>query len=97
MNEIINQFQTYLKNKPLCMLTIRGYVFDVAQFMKWAESNSILFIQATPENAGQYLNYLVTSRHAIRPGVVGTYSPRTIMKKIAAMRSFYDFLRAGNG
>ena len=79
------------------MLTIRGYVFDVAQFMEWAESNGILFNQATPENAGQYLNYLVTSRHEIRPGMVGPYSPSTIMKKIAAMRSFYDFLRAGNG
>lgn len=96
MNTIINQFQNYLKNKSLRVLTIHGYVYDVAQFIEWAESNGILLSLVKPENASQYLNYLVTSHHEIRPGVVNTYSPRTIMKKIAAVRSFFDFLRADN-
>ena len=96
MNTIIDQFQIYLKNKSLHMLTIRGYVFDVAQFMEWSESNGILLCLITPEDAGQYLNYLVTSRHAIRPGVVGTYLPRTIMKIITAVRIFFNYLRADN-
>ena len=96
MNTIIIQFQNYLKNKSLRVLTIRGYVFDVAQFIEWSESNGILISLVTPENASQYLNYLVVSHHEIRPGVIGIYSPRTIMKKIAAVRSFFDYLRAGN-
>jgi site-specific recombinase XerD len=96
MSEIINQFKNYLKNKMLCPLTIHGYVFDVTQFIEWSEDNGILLSLVTPENACQYLNYLVASSHEIRPGVVGTYSSRTIMKKIAAIRSFFDFLRASN-
>jgi site-specific recombinase XerD len=96
MSEIINQFQNYLKNKKLCPLTIRGYVFDAAQFLEWSVVNGILLNRTTPENASQYLNYLVTSRHEIRPGVVGIYSSRTIMKKIAAVRSFFEFLRVDN-
>ncbi len=96
MNEIINQFQGYLISKSLCQLTIRGYASDVSQFVEWSEANGILLNLVTPENAAQYLDYLVTSRHEIRPGVVGTYSSRTIMKKITAVRSFFDFLRAGN-
>jgi site-specific recombinase XerD len=93
MNSIINQFQIYLKKKSLCALTIRGYVFDAEQFIKWSEENGILLSLVTPGNATQYLDYLVASRHEIRPGVIGSYSPNTIMKKIAAIRSFFDFLR----
>jgi site-specific recombinase XerD len=96
MSEIINQFQNYLKNKMLCPPTIRGYVFDAAQFVKWSEDNEILLNLVTPDNAGQYLNYLVASSHEIRPRVVGVYSSRTIMKKIAAVRSFFEFLQEDN-
>jgi site-specific recombinase XerD len=96
MSEIINQFKIYLKTKSLRVLTIRGYVFDVTQFTEWSESNGISLNRVTTEDASQYLNYLVASRHEIRPGVVGKYSPRTIMKKITAVRLFFDYLRAGN-
>jgi len=96
MNEIINQFQIHLKNQSRCSLTIRGYVFDASQFIEWSEANGILFGLVTPENASEYLNYLVMSQHEIRPGVIGRYSSRTIMKKIAAVRSFFDFLQADN-
>ncbi len=96
MNEIINQFQSYLINKSLCQLTIRGYVSDVSQFVEWSEVNGILLNLVTPENAAQYLNYLVASRHEIRPGLIGTYSSKTIMKKITAVRSFFEFLRVDN-
>ncbi len=96
MSEIINQFKIYLSTKSLCTLTIRGYASDVAQFIEWSEGNGILLNHVTTENASQYLNFLITSRHEIRPGVVGIYSPRTIMKKITAVRSFFDYLRVGN-
>jgi|CXWL01.1.fsa_nt_gi site-specific recombinase XerD len=96
MSEIINQFKIYLRTKSLCTLTIRGYAFDVAQFIEWSEGNGILLNHVTTEDAIQYLNFLVTSRHEIRHGVVGIYSPRTVMKKIAAVRSFFDYLRACN-
>jgi len=96
MSTNINQFQNYLKNKSLSALTIRGYVFDAAQFVEWSENNSILLSCVTPENASQYLDYLVTSLHEIRPGVFGEYSSRTITKKIAGVRSFFDFLGAVN-
>ena len=96
MSEIINQFKIYLRTKSLCTLTIRGYAFDVAQFIEWSESHCVLLNHVTKEDANQYLNFLVTSLHEIRPGVVGTYTPRTIMKKITAVRAFFDYLRAGN-
>ncbi len=96
MSEIINQFKIYLRTKSLCALTIRGYAFDVVQFIEWSEGNGILLNHVTTEDASQYLNFLVTSRHEIRPGVVGIYSPRTIMKKITALRSFFDYLRVCN-
>lgn len=96
MNEIINQFQVYLKNKPLCQLTIRGYVFDATQFMEWLEANRISLSLVTSENASQYLNHLAASCHEIRPGVIGKYSSRTIMKKITSVRSFFYYLQAGN-
>jgi site-specific recombinase XerD len=96
MDEIIDRFEIYLKTNSLCALTIRGYTFDVAQFIEWSESNGILLNRVTPENAAQYLGYLVASRHEIRPGVIGTYSSRTIMKKITAVRSFFEFLRVDN-
>ena len=96
MNEIINQFQGYLISKSLCQLTIRGYASDVSQFVEWSEANGILLNLVTPENAAQYLDYLVASHHEIRPGVMGTYSSRTIMKKITAVRSFFEFLRVDN-
>lgn len=96
MSEIINQFKIYLRTKSLCTLTIRGYAFDVAQFIEWSEGHGILLNHVTTEEASQYLNFLVTSRHEIRPGVIGIYSPRTIMKKITALRSFFDYLRVGN-
>ena len=96
MSEIINQFKIYLRTKSLCILTIRGYAFDVAQFIEWSESHCVLLNHVTKEDANQYLNFLVTSLHEIRPGVVGTYTPRTIMKKITAVRAFFDYLRAGN-
>jgi site-specific recombinase XerD len=94
MNSLVKQFQIYLKKKSLCALTIRGYVFDVEQFIEWSEENGILLRCVTPGNATQYLNYLNASRHEVRPGVIGSYSPNTIMKKIAAVRSFFDFLQA---
>ena len=96
MSEVINQFKIHLRTKSLCTLTIRGYAFDVAQFIEWSESHGILLNHVTTEDASQYLNFLVASRHEIRPGVVGIYSPRTIMKKITALRSFFGYLRAGN-
>ena len=96
MSEIITQFQTHLKNKSIRPLTIRGYVVDVTQFMEWSESNGILLSRVTEANASEYLNYLVASHHEIRPGTIGTYSSSTIMKKISAIRSFFDFLRGCN-
>ncbi len=96
MSEIINQFKIYLRTKSLCTLTIRGYAFDVAQFIEWSEGHCVLLNHVTKEDANQYLNFLVTSLHEIRPGVVGTYTPRTIMKKITVVRAFFDYLRAGN-
>lgn len=96
MDEIIGRFEIYLKANSLCVLTIRGYTFDVAQFIEWSEVNGILLNLVTPENAAQYLDYLVASHHEIRPGIIGTYSSRTIMKKITAVRSFFEFLRVDN-
>jgi site-specific recombinase XerD len=96
MDEIIGRFEVYLKANSLCVLTIRGYTFDVAQFIEWSEVNGILLNLVTPENAVQYLDYLVASHHEIRPGIIGTYSSRTIMKKITAVRSFFEFLRVDN-
>jgi len=96
MSEIVNQFQIHLKNKSLRPPTIRGYVVDVTQFMEWSESNGILLNHVTEAKASEYLNYLVASHHEIRPGIIGTYSSSTIMKKISAIRSFFDFLRGRN-
>ncbi len=96
MSEVINQFKIYLRTKSLCTLTIRGYAFDVAQFIEWSESHGILLNHVTREDASQYLNFFVTSVHEIRPGMIGTYTPRTVMKKTAAVRAFFDYLRAGN-
>jgi len=96
MNETVDQFQIHLKSKSLCIPTIRGYVIDVTQFIEWSESNGILLNHVTEENASEYLNYLVASRHEIRPGLMGTYTASTIMKKISAIRSFFEFLRGCN-
>ena len=96
MDEIIDRFEDYLKANSLCALTIHGYSFDAAQFIDWSEANGISLNLVTPENAAQYLDYLVASHHEIRPGVMGTYSSRTIMKKITAVRSFFEFLRVDN-
>jgi site-specific recombinase XerD len=92
-SEIVNQFQIYLKNKSLRSPTIRGYAVDVMQFTEWTETNGVLLNNVTEKNANEYLDYLVASRHEIRPGLMGTYSSSTIMKKISAIRSFFDFLR----
>jgi site-specific recombinase XerD len=64
--------------------------------MEWLEDRGISLDLVTAEIATQYLDYLVTSRHEIRPGKIGVYSPRTIMKKIAVVRSFFYFLGEGN-
>ncbi len=96
MNEIVNQFKIHLKNKSLRSPTIRGYVVDVMQFIEWSESNGVLLNNVTEENANEYLDYLIARQHEIRLGLMGTYSSRTILKKVSAIRSFFDFLRGLN-
>ena len=85
-DELLDQFMFYLKlEKNASQHTIHSYQRDIlhfAEFMSSQGSNEILLDHITPLVIRSYLAFLKSQQ----------YAKATIMRRIAALRSFFRFL-----
>lgn len=84
--QLLDQFMLYLKiEKNASQHTIHNYQRDILQFMDFVSrqgAEEALLIQITPVLIRSYLAYLKSEQ----------YAKATIMRRIAALRSFFRFL-----
>jgi len=85
MTNSLGKFQKWLEEQNKSPFTVRGYVNDVLQFLRWCGSpNGSLPVDALSEdNARRYRSYLFDERNT---------KPRTFNRKLAALRSFVIWL-----
>ena len=86
VNQLIEKFLLYLKlEKNASQHTIHNYQRDILQFVEFVSNQGageILFIDITPLIIRSYLAFLKSEQ----------YAKATIMRRIAALRSFFRFL-----
>ena len=86
VNQLIEKFVLYLKlEKKASQHTIHNYQRDIWQFVEFVDSQGTgeaLFIDITPLIIRSYLAFLKSEQ----------YAKATIMRRIAALRSFFRFL-----
>ncbi|WP_217805915.1 tyrosine recombinase XerC [Sporomusa malonica] len=86
IDQLLDQFILYLRiEKNASQHTIHNYQRDILQFVEFVSSqvaDDTLFINTTPLLIRSYLAYLKSEQ----------YAKATIMRRIAALRSFFRFL-----
>lgn len=85
MTNSLGKFQKWLEDQNKSPFTVRGYVRDVQQFLRWCGSpnGSLPGDAFSEDNARRYVSYLLDERNS---------KPRTFNRKLAALRSFVMWL-----
>ncbi len=86
MTNTLERFQKWLEEQNKSPFTVRGYVRDVEQFQRWCGSTNGSFpVDAISEDkVRSYKSHLLKVRNA---------KPRTFNRKLAALRSFVEWLQ----
>jgi len=94
MNQIsFKEFEAHLRELSLQPDSLRAYCADVRQYLEWLSTrgkDNLLAIGV--EDAQEYVTFLDSPIHTLRPGKIGPYAASTIVRKIKTLRYFYDFL-----
>jgi len=88
----LDQYRLHLAASGLSRSTIRSYIFDVQQLLKWCEDTDVDHWNLTTKIADEYVRHLKETTHQLRPRHVGRYSATTIARKLHAIIRFCDFL-----
>ncbi|WP_223068306.1 tyrosine-type recombinase/integrase [Paenibacillus caui] len=80
----LNEFATYLQERSKSRNTIKGYIFDLSQYLKWFEES---FGQPCTELYRQnVLDYIVYLK------IIKMNNAKTINHKLSSLRSYNEFL-----
>lgn len=91
----LQAFEWHLRGKNFQPESIRAYSADIQQYLEWLSKRGIqspLF--AGSKEAQEYVAFLASPTHILRPGIVGAYSATTIARKVKVLRYFYNFLES---
>ncbi len=80
LREVIVEFKVYLINKNCSTNTIEAYEHDLSVFESYIRESNLNFLKITPEDFERFV------------ATLGNFSPSTINRTAAAIKSFYKFL-----
>ena len=81
MKNLLVNFKKYLKLKNLSKVSVKNYISDIRQFLKWAAKNNLKPSSTT--NFFHYRTYLTTENTPVK----------TINRYLCSLRCFGDFLQ----
>lgn len=86
MTNALGRFQKWLEDQNKSPFTVRGYVKDVEHYQNWCGSSNGSFPMSalSEDKVRSYKSHLLIERNA---------KPRTFNRKLAALRSFVDWLQ----
>lgn len=90
----LDHYRSYLTESGLSKNTIRYYTRDINQYIEWVKALPVDPSCNGAELAALYTKHLQQSAYKLRPDSIGKYSPSTIMRKLYALRRFFDHLLA---
>jgi len=81
--------------------TVRGYAGEARQFMGWLATQGLALRDTTPEVMRQYVEFITGTGHGVEEtgsrkprDAQGQYSPATVQRKLAGLRTFFKFTAA---
>lgn len=81
MKEIIKKFQQYLKNKKLTKVSVKNYVSDTRQFLKWTAKNNFNHLDGSTFSV--YKSHLISQKTP----------PKSINRYLTSLRRLGKFLK----
>lgn len=65
--QYLDHYKLHLATSGLNKNTIRSYIFDIQQFLKWCEESTVDPMNLTTQLANEYVRYLEETSHQLRP------------------------------